>query len=98
MTEPCCDKFTGLSVFIQPTHFWLNYAVESLAFKKKAQIRGNHWIIGAWLKTFFLKGHDQVSSSVFVNSVQNIVVTEFFEYGTYTFKSDLQKFMASKRR
>ena len=91
MTETYCDKFTGLSLFIQPTHFWLNYAVESLAFKKKAQIRGNHSIIGTWHKIFFLKEHDQVSSSVFVNSVQNIVVTEFLEYGTYTFKSNLYK-------
>lgn len=48
VTETYCDKFTGLSLFIQPTHFWLNYAAGKLTFTKKAQIRDNHFTIGTW--------------------------------------------------
>ena len=36
------------SSFIQPTHFWLNYAAGKLTFTKKAQIRDNHFTIGTW--------------------------------------------------
>ena len=53
-------------LIIKATHLWLNYAVENLAFKKKVQIQGKHSIIDSWHKLFFLKEHDQISSSVFI--------------------------------